>query len=67
LATKLAYQIEAIERELPDHRQRRWRRAAKHGSAWQSGSGPVSMLSCTTRLVGMTGGLYGHAPVWTKI
>ena len=39
------------------HRHRRRQRPEKHGSAWQTGSGPVSMLRRTTVLVGMTGGL----------
>jgi len=40
------------------YRLRRRRRVlVKHGSAWQIGKGPVSMLSIVTVLVGMTRGL----------
>jgi hypothetical protein len=42
--------------EIYLHRRRR-RRVPKHGSAWQIGRGPVSMLRSVTVLVGMTGGL----------
>jgi hypothetical protein len=59
LATKSAYQIEPMTAriEIYRHRRPRRRRLAKHGSAWQIGSGPVSMLSRTTVLVGMMRGL----------
>jgi hypothetical protein len=53
--------------EIYRHRRRRRRRAPKHGSAWQIGKGPVSMLKRTTVLVGMMRGLYGHAPIGTLI
>jgi hypothetical protein len=58
LATKSAYQIKVIWREFGIYRhRRRRRRAPKHGSAWQIGRGPVSMLSMVTVLVGMMRGL----------
>jgi hypothetical protein len=65
LVTKSPYQIASDIARKQIYRQWRRRRGAKHGSAWHSGNGPVSMLSCTTRLVGMTRGLYGHGPVGT--
>jgi len=56
LATKSPYQIGDRAKQI--YRPRRRRRVlVKHGSAWQIGKGPVSMLSIVTVLVGMTRGL----------